>query len=240
MLSHVPPGVVINLLTDIFPTPKEIDNMLSQLSPDPIDATLAVMDPLIPPASAFASTSDIPPPYDTRGFSSYARVVDALLQVFGEDRQSAKKNTWVLRHFLAFEVYAQDFMNVPSAQSPVFEQKALAAGLDDAIARVRQVTTYVLTSGADSGWRGAALGAVLEDKAAGEIGALPTLLVDAIRLAREQDFTRNVRVLRIVLDHVFHDMEKEESDHWMLLARKIESTGECFSFFRGAFVVSYC
>lgn len=226
MLSQTAPDLNIQLLADVFPTPTEINQMLYQLSPDPIDASLAVMDPLIPPASAFTGESTLmqPQQYDTRGFSSYARVVDALLHFFAEDRQSAKQNTWALRHFLAFEVYAQDFMNVPSAQSPVFEQKALATGLEDTILKMRQMSTYVLTSVADNGWRGAALGAVLEDKPAGEIGALATLLVDAIRLARERDLMRDVRILRIILDHVFHDMERDEADRWMLLARKIELT----------------
>jgi hypothetical protein len=212
---------------------REVDEMLNQLSPDPIDPSVAVMDPLIPPASAFTDKSAFKRPqlYDTRGFSSYARVVDALLQVFTEDRRSAKQNTWALGHFLALEVYAQDFVNVPSAQSPVFEQKALAVGLDGMIARVRQVTTYVLTSAADDGWRSAALGVVLQDKREGDVGALAMLLVDAIRRARERDFARDVRILRIILDHVFHDMEKEEADRWMLLARKIESTGDPFLFF---------
>jgi hypothetical protein len=240
MLAQGPPELHIQLLTDVFPTPNEINEMLNQLPSDPIDASLAVMDPLIPPASAFAGKSTFAQPqlYDTRGFSSYARVVNALLHVLGEDRQSAKQNIWALRHFLALEVYAQDFVNVPSAQSPVFEQKALVAGLDGVIARIRQMTTYVLTSVADDGWRGAAIGTVLEDKAAGNLGALTTLLVDAVRLAREKDLSRDVRVLRIILHHVFHGIEKDEADRWMLLARRIESTGEHLSYFSRT--VSYC
>jgi hypothetical protein len=203
-----------------------MDEMLSQISPDPIDASLAVMDPLIPPRSTLTGKSAFKPQlYDSRGFSSYARVVDALLQVFGEDRQSAKQNTWALGHFLALEVYAQDFVNVPSAQSPVFGREALALGLDGVITRVRQVTTYVLTSAVDDRWPSDALGVLLQDKREGDVGPLVMLLVGGIRQAREADSARDVRILRIILDHVFHDMEKEEADRWMLFARKIESTG---------------
>lgn len=204
--------------------------MLSQLSPDPIDASLAVLDPHVPPASAFAGKSTFSQQqlYDTRGFSPYARVVDALLHVFGEDRQLAKHNTWALRHFIALGVYAQDLVNVPSGQSPVFEQKAYATGLDGMIARLRQVTTYVLTSAADDGWRGVALGALLENKTREEMDPLATLLVHVINAAQGEDLTRDVRVLRIILDHAFHDMEKDEAERWMLLARNIEATGDLF------------
>jgi hypothetical protein len=204
--------------------------MLGQLSPDPIDASLAVLDPHVPPSSTFSGKSNFSQPqlYDTRGFSSYARVVDALLHVFGEDRQLAKHNTWALRHFIALEVYMQDSLNVPSAQSPVFEQKAHATGLEGVVARVRQVTTYVLTSAADDGWRGAALGALLENKTREEMDPLAALLVHVVDAAQEEDLTRDVRVLRIILDHAFHDMEKNEAERWMLLARKIEAAGELF------------
>jgi len=227
MLSKVSPELGIKLRVDVFPTSKEINEMLTQLSPDPIDPSLAVLDPLIAPPSTFSSKSAFSQPqlYDSRGFSSYARVVDALLQVFGEDRQLAKQNTWALGHFLALGVYAQDLVSVPSAWSPAFEQKALAARLDDVIARVRRVTTYVLTSAADDGWRGAALDIVLEAKGVGHVGTLPALLVDAIKEGQQHDLMRDVRVLRVILDHVFHDLEKDEADRSIVLARKIELTG---------------
>ena len=202
--------------------------MLNHLSPDPINPSLAVIDPLIPPESAFISKHTFVQPqmYDTRGFSSYARVVDALLHIFGEDRPLAKQNTWALRHFLALQVYAQDFLNVPTAQSPVFEQKALTGGLDGVISRISQVTTYVLTSAADDRWRGAAVDTVLVDQDVGRGGALATLLVDTVKIAGKGDLSRDVRVLRIILDHVFHDIGREEADRWLLLAKKLDSTGQ--------------
>lgn len=228
MLSQGPPHLRTQLLPDVFPTQGEIEDMLNHLSPDPIHPSLAVIDPLIPPASAFIGQHTFAQPqlYDTRGFSTYPRVIDTLLHVFSEDRPLAKQNMWALRHFLALQVYAQDFVNVPSAQSPAFEQKTLVDELEGVIVRIRQMTAYVLTSAADDGWRGTAVGAVLEDKGVSDGGALATLLVDAVNMAKQRDLSRDVRVLRIILDHILHGIGREEADRWMLLARKIDSIGE--------------
>ena len=237
MLSQSHPEVGFKLPADIFPTPAEIDEMLDQLSPDPIDASLAVIDPLVPPASAITGESLSGQLYDSRGFSSYSRVIEALLQVFIGDRQMAKQNTWAFRHFLALELYAQDFLSVPSAQSPMFDSAAPSAGLASMVSKVHQVTTYILTSAADDGWRGAALDVLLENKSAEGDGVLPALLVDAVKRSRDRDLNRDVRILRNILDHVLREITKDEADRWILLARKIESIGLCFSFFQRAFVV---
>ncbi|RDB18704.1 E3 ubiquitin-protein ligase listerin [Hypsizygus marmoreus] len=224
LLPQTSPGLHFDLPGDIFPTPHEIDELLCQLSPDPIHPSLAVLDPLVPPASAFSNTRRSPQSHDSRGFSTYARVVDALLQVFIGDRQVARRNIWALRHFHALEIYAQDFINVPSAQSDVFTIEALHAGLEEFVVRVEQITTYILTSSSDEGWCTAALAAALGEKSALQASTRSTFLVDIIRYARESDNARDIRILKNVLEHVFHDVDKNEADRWMLLGRKVEAT----------------
>ncbi|KAF9458921.1 hypothetical protein BDZ94DRAFT_1068633 [Collybia nuda] len=221
-ISQAPKDFGFNLSLDIFPTPTELDDMLHNLSPDPIHPSLAAVDNLIPPPSTFHEGTAATQLYDTHGFSSYARIVSALLQALVEDRKTAKQNVWALRHFHALEIYALDFQRVPSAQSPTFRDAALSSELFTIISKVEQVTTYVLTSSADEGWRTTALNAAIGNKTE-NLGILSTFLVNVIDASRMLDSTRDSRILRNILQHIFHDVEKDEADLWMLFARKIEN-----------------
>lgn len=229
MLSQGPPGLRVVLLRDIFPSPNEINDMLETLSPDAIDMSLAVVDSLIPPTSTLTRKTYALQTFDSRGFSPYARVVGALLQVLVEDRTVAKQNFWAVHHFLALSIYAQDFQSMPSAQSPAFELTALTVRLGDIITKVQQVVTYLLTSSGDDGWRVSALNAVMNDKSAEELGALPRFLVDTVKRSQRQDALRESRILRYVLQHILDEADKAEADLWITLARKIERKGLCFS-----------
>ncbi|KAG6916946.1 hypothetical protein DXG01_004633 [Tephrocybe rancida] len=219
-----PPGITFDLPHDVFPSTQELDTMLDQLSPDPIHPSLAVVNPLIPPAASFTKISRTRMTFDRRGFSSYARVVDALLQIFVENRQISKHNVWALQHFQALELYAQDFISMPSAKSEVFAADAIHASLETLVFRVEQVTTYILTSSADEGWREVALAAALDNKRPSSAGTLTMFLFDTIQRSRTSDSPRECRILRNVLQHIFHDVNKDEAERWMLLARKVELT----------------
>ncbi|KAG5641970.1 hypothetical protein DXG03_003844 [Asterophora parasitica] len=224
VLWSKPLGIHLELPGAIFPSSEEMDQLLVQLSPDPIHPSLAVIDALIPPAVASPKRRNTSQAFDSRGFSTYARVIDALLQVFIEGRQIAKRNVWALQHFQALEVYAQDFINFPSGHSPVFGTEAIHANLESLVAKIEQITTYMLTSTGDEGWREHALTALLESKVSGSSGALSTFLVDTIHRSRDSDSARDIRILRNVLQHVFNDIDVAEADRWILLARKLEST----------------
>jgi hypothetical protein len=263
MLSRSPPGIHVDLLHDIFPTATQLDLMLDGLSPDAIDPSIAILDPLIPPFTLepHAKTAKIKQQEtDRRGFSTYARIVNALLQVFIEDRQLAKQALWVLRHFLALSVYALDLRNVPSPTfpssssskhdsndnnySPVFDHDVVAiSALRDVVSRVKQVCVYLLGSAVsqdDGGsWRQEVLGKLLKEDArtSGKIehgmNQVQQFLWDVIVHAKEQDKLRDTRVLKIVLESIFSDVvDVGEADLWIQLARKLEKIGmESFPLF---------
>lgn len=237
MLSRSPPGIHVDLLHDIFPSATQLDLMLDDLSPDAIDPSIAILDPLIPPFTLqpHSKTAKGKQETDRRGFATYARIVNALLQVFIEDRQLAKRALWILRHFLALSVYAQDLRNVPSPTfsssalsssskhdpnnySPVFDHNIVAiSALRDVVSRVKQVTVYLLGSavGQDDGglWRKVVLENLLKDgPTSGKIESpkqgmnqVQQFLWDVIAYAKEQDRLRDTRVLKIVLESVFSD-----------------------------------
>ena len=250
MLSRSPPGIHVDLLHDIFPSSTQLDLMLDELSPDAIDPSIAILDPLTPPFTR-SKTTKSKKETDRRGFGAYARIVNALLQVFIEDRQLAKRALWVLRHFLALSIYALDLRNVPSPTfssssfkhnsnnySPVFDHNAIAiSALRDIVLRVKQVCVYLLGSAVgqdDAGsWRKIVLERLLKDAPTSKtenrkqgMNQVQQFLWDVIFYAKEQDKLRDTRVLKIVLESVFSDVvDVGEADLWIQLARKLEKTG---------------
>jgi E3 ubiquitin-protein ligase listerin len=248
-LSRSPPGIHVDLLHDIFPSATQLDLMLDDRCPDAIDSSIAVLDPLIPPFTLWShsKTARSKQEADRRGFTTYARIVDALLQVFIEDRQLAKRALWALRHFLALSVYAQDLLHVPSPSSalsfsskhdsnnysPLFDHDVVTmSALRDIVSRVKQVSVYLLGSAVDQdddgSWRKMVLGKLLKDAPASESGMsqVQLFLWDVVVYAKEQDKLRDTRVLKIILDSVFLDgVDVGEADLWIQLARKLEKTG---------------
>ncbi|KAK0229492.1 hypothetical protein EDD85DRAFT_130041 [Armillaria nabsnona] len=204
-----------------LPSVPELDRMLDDLSSDPIHPALAVLDPLIPPGEY---TEIDPPACDSHGFSPYARLVSVLLFMFLEDRQSARRNTWALRHLLALSLYADDYSAYPTGSSPVFRKEALI-DLEGLIVKLQQICTYLLTSASDDGWRLKVLDAVTNVQPLDETEpSLALFLRDQITKARKGDETREARILGRTLLHVLHDADKAEADRWITFARSIERT----------------
>ncbi|PBK68595.1 hypothetical protein ARMSODRAFT_958257 [Armillaria solidipes] len=204
-----------------LPSVPELDRMLDDLSSDPIHPALAVLDPLIPPGEY---TEIAPPACDSRGFSPYARLVSMLLFVFLEDRQSARRNTWVLRHLLALSLYADDYSAYPTGSSPVFRKEVLI-DLEGLIVKLQQICTYLLTSASDDGWRLNVLDAVTSVQPLDEsFPSLALFLRDQVTRAQKGDETREARILGRTLLHVLHDADKAEADRWITFARSIERT----------------
>jgi hypothetical protein len=219
----------ISLLRDIFPSADALNATLRQLPQDPIDYSIAVINPLIPPEINLSKRE--PKATDSRGFSSYARIVVALLQVFSEDRTLAKANLWALRHFIALSIYAGDFQKVPAGVSPVFDVRALA-GLGEVIGRVQQITAYLLLGSlvnVSDGWRRSIVKRVGESNYSGNETGLERFVLDTIRVAVESDSILDTRILQIVLEDVLDEIETEEAEDWIGLARKLERRGKSIS-----------
>jgi len=223
---HAGPGIQLHSTLDMFPPPQRIDELLYQISADPIHPSLAVINSHIPPAATLRHKHTSPLVQDSQGFSVYARIVQALVQVLLEDRHALKSNTWALRHFCALSIYAQDFLSIPSASSAVFGSGASIPELEALVSRVEQVMTYMLTSSSDEGWRLTAFDAALGKRSAESLETLPRFLFDTIEFGRESDNGRESRILWHVLQRTFHELDTSEADLWMMLARKMEVKGK--------------
>ncbi|KAJ7074942.1 hypothetical protein B0H15DRAFT_1027322 [Mycena belliarum] len=219
-------GAPLDVVEGVFPAQSTLDAMLDALPASPPAASLAVLHPHLPPASAIrppASSAAC----DARGYSAYARIVVSLLQALAADRRAARVHAWALRHVLALALYVEDLLAVPAAPSPVFDTASPEldrAALSRLPARAQQLATYVLTAAAEDGWRARVLAAVTSNKPLIGGCALSGLLVDLIESARRTDGSRDCRILERVLRHLLQDADKTEADLWMALARKMDKS----------------
>ncbi|KXN85569.1 E3 ubiquitin-protein ligase listerin [Leucoagaricus sp. SymC.cos] len=216
------PKLNISILDDIFPSSETLDGMLRQLPHVPIDPSLAVIDPLIP--EDIDSPLRAPEYTDRRGFASYTRIVNALLRVFLEDRKLAEQNLWALKHFIVLSICASDYQKVPAATSPIFNAKALG-DLGEVITRIQHVTIYLFLgslSDAQDDWRRAIIKRVGEGKSGQSGTQLENFVENVVRVAIESDSVLDTRVLKVVLEEILDDLEQEEAEEWLRLAKKLE------------------
>ncbi|KZT68385.1 hypothetical protein DAEQUDRAFT_727954 [Daedalea quercina L-15889] len=212
----------VDFLEDILPTRPFLDDILDHLPAIPSDASLAVIDLLVPPVSLCGDTSPSAPHTDTFGMSQYARVVEALLLSLLDDRRAAKTNVWALRHLLALSLYADEVIQIPNSNSPVFGTGVSRTALSDLVMKVRRVATYVLSSSQDEGWHAAVVGAIAADKEDSWLDTVGGLIYDLINHGKQFDTVRESRILHVVLEHAFSSISKAEADQWVQLARKLE------------------
>ncbi|KAJ7702616.1 hypothetical protein B0H16DRAFT_1394969 [Mycena metata] len=216
----------VDVIAEVFPARTELDAMLDALPADPAAASLGVLHPHLPPASAIRKLKPASA-HDNLGYSAYARIVTGLLQALSADRRAAKTHVWALRHVMALAIAAEDLRAVPAATSAMFDaaHPMLDLGELEALgARAQQLTTYLLTAAVEDGWRARVLAAVTNDKPLVGGGAVPGLLVELVGCARRTDGSRECRVLERVLAHALQDADRAEADLWMAFARKIEKS----------------
>ncbi|KAI0336704.1 hypothetical protein GY45DRAFT_1377084 [Cubamyces sp. BRFM 1775] len=221
VMSTVPQAGV-DVLASVFPSQEELSAMLDSLPSTPLDPSLAVIDPLVPPATLYRPTEMPAPEYDTMGFSTYARVIYGLLLHLADDRQTAKENVWALRHIFALSIYAEEIRHLPSAESPVFAPSVTRSVLQDILDRVQQLATYLLSSTAEELWHTKVTNALLAQSASDALDGAGKLVVDIVTRAKRQDSVRTSRVLHMILQHALSNASKVDADQWMLIARKME------------------
>lgn len=185
-------------------------------------------------ALVFSSLDDEPQPsagpFDSHGCSSYARVVGTLLAAFSDNRHAAQENPWALRHFIALSTYAEELLQLPAASSAVFDHKVVSTEhLQSIRMRSQQLVTYVLSTGSfmeEDGWHQKFTAASLSQSDNGEGDDLTKFVIELVRLAARKETFRESRLLYAVLQHLLSGVTKEDADHWLALARKLEKSGK--------------
>jgi hypothetical protein len=216
-------GFDVDVLRDIFPSRKQLDDMLDDLPSSPFHSCLGVLDPFAVPTPSKNQAKQAAR-YDIYGFSSYSRVASALLHVCAEDRKLARENLWILRHLLALQLYANDFLRVPSISNPVFEHNALKFGIVELPVKIQQMVTYLLASPVDDFWHLRVIDMVTV-KSPPALGGVGTFVSEVVSFGVTHDSAREARILRAVLQQIFRDTNSNQADQWVLLARKLEQRG---------------
>jgi E3 ubiquitin-protein ligase listerin len=206
----------------MFPTSRYLDDLLCNLRLEPATPSLAILHPLIPPPSSFDVAEGPDCEADEQGLGVYARGVVALLYSYTENRDLARANLWAFRHFLALAIYAEELLEVPALPNPAFSRTAAKDVLQDIVVKAQQLTAYLLTVAAtDDSWHVDAVTSLLSGKRS-SLDDLAAFIVDLIRHAQDEDDSLQTRILYTVLQHVLRDASGEETDQWLLLARRLE------------------
>ncbi|QRW23508.1 E3 ubiquitin-protein ligase listerin [Rhizoctonia solani] len=106
------------ILLEMIPSQYDFDQNLDDLNDNP-SPVLAEYDPLVrlgdrePDSLALAT-------YDSHGLSKYARVGTILATTLSEDRHLARDNLWTFRHLLALQQLSLDFVSAATWPSEVF------------------------------------------------------------------------------------------------------------------------
>ena len=211
-------------LDGLVPTQRTLDDMLCNLRLEPATASLAILDPLIPPQASFDTAEGPDCESDLRGLGAYARGVMALLYTYADNRELARANLWALRHFLALATYAEELLAVPSLPNAAFSRTASKNVLQDITAKAQQLTAYhLMTAAADDEWRANAITSLLNGRRTNPSDNLASFAVELIEHAQDEDDSLHARIVHAVLRHVLRDAPRDEADQWMLLARKLEN-----------------
>jgi len=216
---------------DLVPPRDKLDSMLSVFPTEPADASISLRSPLLPLSCLEDPPQAAEENYDLDGYSSYARIISLLLDVFLEDRIVAKIYPWALRHFIALAIYAEEVPDLSSSSSIVFDAKIVSSSaLQQLTHKVRQVTTYVLSDVGDGqSWHQKVTAACMDAKAQHDIGEIGEFVTSLLRTVVSNDNPRDARILHMILQHVLSHTSKREGDLWMGVCRKIETKGEqCF------------
>lgn len=199
--------------------------MLDVLPGQPSSISLAVYDTLV-----FSGDWDQPEAsealFDKRGYSSYARAVDALLLHLLRRRDLAKNNLWALRHLYALELYAKDLLDVPETQSVIFSSKVARDSLKDLTSRINQLAAYLLAEDHEDGWLAQVASSLSQKKTSAVSYGIERLLQALCGPVHGAQAFRESRILHAVLRHLLAGASKQDAEQFLMLARSIEKTGE--------------
>lgn len=225
-------------------SPLDVDRLLDALPANPQDASLGVLDALLPPPSAYDPNPKVPKHvlkfsisnpqrYDSRGFSAYARVVTALLDLFMSDRKAGKQQIWMFKHFIMLGIYIEEALALPNISNPVFStlDPSLESVLRDLLEKIQNISNYLLIAplqprqGPD--WRQKVLESIMEDKEGHYFDYMSIFLLDTIQDSLFKNSVRHSRLLGKTLKVLFQDLtDRVESELWLKFARYCEKEGK--------------
>ncbi|TFY57346.1 hypothetical protein EVG20_g8587, partial [Dentipellis fragilis] len=112
----------------------------------------------------------------------------------------------------------------PACPSPAFSSAVSKTLLHDVIAKVEQLTAYLVVVPSEGSWHAEVVKAALGEVKSGPKDETAGFLSALIREAQKEDGYLHAQIVFRVLQHVLGDATREEGDQWMLLVRKLEKS----------------
>lgn len=219
-------------ILDLFPPKDTIESMLQSFPSNPLDPTLAIVDPLIPPPSTWKQETHSEEDYDCGGLSKYSRLIYALLQEVTDNRDLMRENIWVLRHFLVLSLVALEHVRIPALNSPFFSREVNGETLLEISAVTEKLTSLLLSDVGDDGWHKAVVQAYIKsdgkdiDPSTGDIRK--DFTISMLSIASKEDKIGDSRVLYEVMRHILKGATRTDAEEWVTLSRHIEKRGTLF------------
>ncbi|KAF8329398.1 uncharacterized protein EI90DRAFT_3125180 [Cantharellus anzutake] len=216
-------------IDDVLPTRQFFNESLAivlDFSPSP---SLAVFDSLVPVQDVSSPAIHIR--YDENGYSSYGRVLVALLELVSSHRHVGRVNPWVIEHLAILELMARDFVMSPASPNPLFRSLPSEASLrsvETVLDASKKATTYILSffsTRLDADWHrkvAASIRPASLSRGAATADGFALFVSELLRNSIKSKDVNGPRVLRTVLHGVLRESGTPEVDIWLSIAREVQ------------------
>ena len=213
----------INVLSKVLPSQEELDEILVELPSNPLDVTLSIVNPLIPPQSLWDEDESRQASFDSAGLSEYARLVYALLSAITHERHLAKANYWFLRHAMCLSLYANDTLQLPGVENAIFSRDVESSVLQSIISRTHMLSAMLLTE-VGGRWH-ETVTKTLATGAGTHLDVVASHVCGIFLKSASNNSIRDARVLYSTLHRLLSEATTSDTEHWMLLSRRFETKG---------------
>lgn len=206
-------------LVDSLFTPSVLDGLYLGSAVGFVEGPLLLLNPELrqPP---IPETS-----FDLMGFSSYARSISALTQLFDADHELVAQRPHLLKHLILVEAQADDFLHDQEEENSTFSYQASAGAVKKLHQRIRNILTYSvssLASGTSPGWHADLCRQLREASSKGTENLAASLAESYFAAIRnENSDVKDVRVFRRMLHLTLRagDIGPSEVDPWLMVAQ---------------------
>ena len=197
----------------IIPAPAELDALVEELPAFP-DPTLAAFDVLIP------EEHDEGPPFKhSEGLPAFLRVVCAMVQLLGIDRQLSAEKIWALEYVLLAECFILQAESVPHSSQAVFPADTEPSLLRRILTQISKVTTYQLALIGNEENLHSSVTNAIQSKNRPNMNVYQQFLYDLYQKASNEDSVQLSLVLRLVLQYILKTASGADGDLWLSVAR---------------------
>ena len=197
----------------IIPAPAELDALVEELPSFP-DPTLAAFDVLIP------EEHDEGPPFKHgEGLPAFLRVVCAMVQLLGIDRQLSAEKIWALEYVLLAECFILQAQSVPHSSQAVFSADTEPSLLRRILTQISKVTTYQLALIGNEENLHSSVTKAIQSKNQPNMNVYQRFLYDLYQKAFKENSVQLSLVLHLVLQYILKTASGADGDLWLSVAR---------------------